>query len=212
MKKIEQRNYCSTNDFVGTNNLQSEAVKLFGKDWEAEDDVSQIERLLEEVGAKHFTVTHQEYVKSDYDLEVVFSDDLKEIADLKETVRLLTERLNATSCAIDTALDYMKEMRLDMEDSEAFVELFSQHTSNEIFFKSMGETSGRVWIDEGSVESHLNQKGAEYTDKEEVLKLIRSILKEDESLMEVEAYKDISKISEHTLFEIGFNHYSIYEK
>ena len=37
----------STNDFVYENKLQEKAEELFGKDWVAEDDVEQIEKLLD---------------------------------------------------------------------------------------------------------------------------------------------------------------------
>lgn len=43
-------NYYSTNDFVGTHNLQELANRLFGMGWEAEDDVSQIQQLIESMG------------------------------------------------------------------------------------------------------------------------------------------------------------------
>lgn len=46
-------NYYSTNDFVSVNKLEKEAEKLFGKDWEAEDDVWQIQQLIDSIGGKY---------------------------------------------------------------------------------------------------------------------------------------------------------------
>ena len=40
-------NYYSTNDFVSVNKLEKEAEKLFGKDWEAEDDMNQLQELID---------------------------------------------------------------------------------------------------------------------------------------------------------------------
>jgi len=60
------------------------------------------------------------------------------------------------------------------------------------------------WIDEG-----CEGEPKTYTDRTKVLELIRSLLREDESLLEVEAYKDVDKVSDSDLFTIGFNHYSI---
>lgn len=43
-------NYYSTNDFVGSHNLQELADRIFGTGWQAEDDVNQIERLIDSMG------------------------------------------------------------------------------------------------------------------------------------------------------------------
>lgn len=46
MVKIEEGRYNSTYGFVTTNKLEKEAEECFGKNWEAEDDINQIQRLL----------------------------------------------------------------------------------------------------------------------------------------------------------------------
>ena len=52
MKKTNRKktdfsgNYYSTYDFVGTHKLNKEAEEIFGKNWEAEDDLSQIEDII----------------------------------------------------------------------------------------------------------------------------------------------------------------------
>ena len=64
-------NYMSTNDFVHANKLQKVAEELFGKDWVAEDDVEQIEKLLNKVAPNKYIVTcYGEMFNSDYDIEV----------------------------------------------------------------------------------------------------------------------------------------------
>ena len=138
MRNIEQRNYFSTNDFVGTNNLEEEAEKLFGKGWEAADDVCQIEQLLELFGALHFTVIYQEYVKSGYDLAVHFNSDLKEIADLKKQNKALIERLNANHCAIDSSLESLEEQGFTgLEESDFYLELSGELAPNETLLRSI---------------------------------------------------------------------------
>ena len=69
--EIETTNYMSTNDFVYENKLQEKAEELFGKDWVAEDDVEQIEKLLDKVAPNKYIVTcYGEMFRSDYDIEV----------------------------------------------------------------------------------------------------------------------------------------------
>tara|TARA_R110002050_G_scaffold188790_1_gene323457 strand:- start:2651 stop:3118 length:468 start_codon:yes stop_codon:yes gene_type:complete len=69
--KIETINYMSTNDFVYENKLQEKAEELFGKDWVAEDDVEQIEKLLDNVAPNKYMVTcYGAMFSSDYDIEV----------------------------------------------------------------------------------------------------------------------------------------------
>lgn len=38
-------NYCSIHDFINNNGLEKRAEELFGKSWEAENDVEQIQEL-----------------------------------------------------------------------------------------------------------------------------------------------------------------------
>ncbi len=86
--EIEQRNYMSTYDFVDENKLHDKAVELFGKDWEAEDDLEQIEALLKHLGLNHYEVRFIE-TRSDYDMEVKFSEDKKRIEELETELREL---------------------------------------------------------------------------------------------------------------------------
>lgn len=88
-KKIVQRKYMSTYDFVNTNSLEEEATKLFGEKWEAEDDVVQIEQLLELLNKDYWTVVViDDGSRSDYDLMVSFNSDLARIGQLEEELKL----------------------------------------------------------------------------------------------------------------------------
>tara|TARA_R110000851_G_scaffold33317_2_gene88616 strand:+ start:734 stop:1171 length:438 start_codon:yes stop_codon:yes gene_type:complete len=54
---ISVQRYNSTYGFVTTNKLDEVAKKCFGNDWEAEDDVNQIEELLAFIGRTDLIVT-----------------------------------------------------------------------------------------------------------------------------------------------------------
>jgi len=47
MKVNLEGRYISTYGFVGRNNLERQAEKIFGKDWVAEDDLDQIQILCD---------------------------------------------------------------------------------------------------------------------------------------------------------------------
>lgn len=79
MKKFDG-NYNSTNAFVTQNNLEKLAEKLFGKDWEAEDDCSQIEQLIQEAtGDSRFYVIKVDEAKEEDDIIVEYSQDLEDL-------------------------------------------------------------------------------------------------------------------------------------
>lgn len=49
MKTNLEGRYTSTYSFVGTNELEKQAETTFGKDWEAESDVEQIQKLCDNI-------------------------------------------------------------------------------------------------------------------------------------------------------------------
>ena len=65
MKTIIEQRYNSTYGFVQTNELEKEADKFFGKGWEAEDDVTQIQSLINHLGRTDLFVSHIEGLKED---------------------------------------------------------------------------------------------------------------------------------------------------
>lgn len=72
--------YNSTNAFVSAHNLQEVAKRLFGNDWEAEDDCSQIEQLIQEVTENsRFYIIRVDAAKDEDDIIVEFSIDLEDL-------------------------------------------------------------------------------------------------------------------------------------
>lgn len=62
--------YMSTYDFVSENNLDGLAVNLFGQNWEAADDVEQIEKLCNSVHSGIYKVECISEVRGDTDIRV----------------------------------------------------------------------------------------------------------------------------------------------
>jgi len=85
MRNLKENTYGSTEHFVKTNNLEKEAEKLFGKGWESECDIEQVEQLITIIGAKFYEVKDHE--SSDYDFDVVFNEDKKRISELEELLK-----------------------------------------------------------------------------------------------------------------------------
>jgi len=56
MKVNLEGRYTSTYGFVGRNGLERQAEKLFGKDWEAEDDLDQIQILCNCISNEQYVV------------------------------------------------------------------------------------------------------------------------------------------------------------
>lgn len=71
-KSILEQNYTSCLNFVEENNIQNEAIVLFGEDWECEDDCVQIENLLDFIfGDNHFyEVDFLENHGNEYDIKI----------------------------------------------------------------------------------------------------------------------------------------------
>ena len=69
-KKIHTGYYMSTYDFVGGNDLESLAVILFGQNWEAADDVEQIQSLCNSVSPDTYNVECIHQISSEKDIRV----------------------------------------------------------------------------------------------------------------------------------------------
>ena len=52
--------YMSTYDFVACNQLEKEAEEVLGNNWEAEDDIEQIDSILEHINLNGFRVRYLE--------------------------------------------------------------------------------------------------------------------------------------------------------
>jgi hypothetical protein len=90
--KLIEGYYNSTYGFVEQNNLEVEASKCFGENWEAEDDVNQIDELLKFLNIEHFEVSLIEG-KDEDDILVSYSLNLQKIAELEKENKKLVRRL-----------------------------------------------------------------------------------------------------------------------
>lgn len=72
--------YMSTYDFVGSNKLMDVANEVLGVNWEAEDDVRQIEDILEHINPDGFMVEHISNSKTDDDIRVREMDNFTSTA------------------------------------------------------------------------------------------------------------------------------------
>jgi len=66
----------------------------------------------------------------------------------------------------------------------------------------------RTWVDEGCE----GKDRLVFTERRDILKHIKDILAQDDEMLKARGYTDVNKVSEDDLFEIAFNHYSIYEQ
>ncbi len=57
MKKTLKGSYSSIHDFIEQNKLEKEAQKVFGKNWEADNDIEQVQKLANHVSAG-YVVNH----------------------------------------------------------------------------------------------------------------------------------------------------------
>ena len=72
MKEIKnvEGQYYSTYAFVQRNKLENIAEEVLGKDWEAEDDVSQIQSIIDYMNIGEYSVTCSEYDTREDDIVV----------------------------------------------------------------------------------------------------------------------------------------------
>lgn len=73
--KIKYGRYMSTYGFVQENGLEKVADIVLGKDWEAEDDVTQIQMICDYIKPDKYVVTHISGLKYEEDIEVRAMDD-----------------------------------------------------------------------------------------------------------------------------------------
>lgn len=103
--------YSSTYGFVETNELQEEAAKLWGKDWEASDDVEQIEELLSELYPNQYLVSFLENVKED-DILVTYYNGVT-----PEQVKATALNIMASAFDLGYLPDYENDHMFDLQDT-----------------------------------------------------------------------------------------------
>jgi pyridoxal/pyridoxine/pyridoxamine kinase len=72
--------YMSTYDFVACNQLEKEAEKVLGKNWEAEDDACQVQDILDTMNPDGFIVEHISNCRTDNDIQVREMDNFSSTA------------------------------------------------------------------------------------------------------------------------------------
>ena len=114
MKTNLEGRYTSTYGFVGNNELEKQAETTFGKDWEAEFDVEQIQELCDIIHKGRYIVDCID-TRDDEDIvvrEVDNWDDFIRLATDLECARIENERLQDLSNAQhlkDISSDLLKE-------------------------------------------------------------------------------------------------------
>src|SRR3989344_5667929 len=99
MKKFDGA-YNSTSSFVTQNNLEKLAWEVLGKNWEAEDDCSQIEQLIQaSTSNSRFYVIKVDEAKEEDDIIVEYSIDLEDL----EKARIRNAR------AVEHAKDILRD-------------------------------------------------------------------------------------------------------
>ncbi len=73
----EQR-YMSTYHFVAHNNLSDLANTIFGRGWEAEDDINQVQEICDKIQKGKYVVRHLNIPRIDEDIEVLETVSLAE--------------------------------------------------------------------------------------------------------------------------------------
>lgn len=123
MKEIVTQFYSSTLSFVSVNELEQEAIELWGIGWESEDDCDQIEELLLHIGRGDLMVLYHENSKSNEDIEVRERFFKVTIDDLKDLKYLITEKLVTEGLIKDcTDTDEDDEVNCENVIQESFKE------------------------------------------------------------------------------------------
>lgn len=94
LKNVEGK-YFSTYGFVSGNNLEDIAEQVLGKDWEAEDDVSQIEAIIEYIDIGKYSVTCSWYDTREEDIIVTKIDDsILDNQEIKTQLEYILAKIN----------------------------------------------------------------------------------------------------------------------
>lgn len=123
MREIATQFYSSTLSFVSVNELEQEAIELWGIGWESEDDCDQIEELLLHIGRGDLMVLHHEELDSEEDIEVCERFFKLTIDDLKDLKYLITQKLVEEGLIKDcTDTDEEDEVNCENVIQESFKE------------------------------------------------------------------------------------------
>lgn len=108
---IEDR-YMSTYDFVSKNGMEKIAEKTFGKNWEAEDDINQIQTLCDLVSNNQYVVELLDEIKSDVDIQVREADNWYKLSKAVSSLQIALEINKSNLMQLDwfnDFVDFVKE-------------------------------------------------------------------------------------------------------
>ena len=109
-------NYTSTYGFVGHLKLEEVADKVLGKGWEAEDDVSQIQSICDEISPDKYSVCSIEGLRRDDDIEVRFTDNYDEVKELKSKLEVAIKLGNTLQSQLEWYNNFVDFVQ-DYDDS-----------------------------------------------------------------------------------------------
>ena len=106
ISRIMVGEYMSTYGFVGHLKLEEVADKVLGKNWEAEDDVSQIQEICDHIDKGKYSVYFQEGIRHEHDIIVRETDNH---ASLKIALAINKSNLEKMEW-YDLFVDYVQEV------------------------------------------------------------------------------------------------------
>ena len=146
----------STNDFVHENKLQEKAEELFGKNWEAEFDVEQIEELLDNVAPNKYMVTcYGAMFTSDYAIEVRELDCTTNYC--TEELKKELERRGYFTYNLWTTDDVRVRTNFEIEEDKA-QHILKQALMCEYIIQEVWDSIDRKLIDNKNILSVVTQK------------------------------------------------------
>ncbi len=125
MKTNLEGRYMSTYGFVGNNGLEKQAEKTFGKDWEAESDVDQIQELCDYIEYERY---HVDCIETRDEEDIV----VREVDNWKELKKSLSD--------LQIALEINKSNLMQLDWFNDFVDFVQEYDDN-IYNKA------RKWAD-----------------------------------------------------------------
>ena len=115
-------NYTSTYGFVGHLKLEEVADKVLGKGWEAEDDVSQIQSICDEISPDKYSVCSIEGLRRDDDIEVRYRDNYEELKSAESQLEWYNNFVDFVQEYDDSVYDYAVQYADKKERDEELTE------------------------------------------------------------------------------------------
>ena len=117
MKTNLEGRYTSTYGFVGKNGLEKQADQIFGKDWEAEDDLEQIQLLCDCISNGQYVVNVIE-TRDDEDIIVREVDNWDELIKVVSKPQNKKQSIKASIELLDDAYRIIMDLIKPNSDEE----------------------------------------------------------------------------------------------